>query len=370
MEFVLKWYNCGIMFEAVDYLLVVIVATCTVAVGTWVSTLDDLSQTGAASTTRSEQHQEITSTQALVFPLTASASLIILFFFFDYIQYLLVFVLVASSSSALYQLLDVWFAAKLEHHANPLCKLVVPYLNGAITALVVIEWARTGNPFCHNLLGCALCVMFISTLQFPSLKIATLCLSLLLVYDLFWVFFSEYIFSANVMVAVATKQASNPVHDLGELLNIPVVQNAFSVNMELPLKLIFRSFSTERTMMLGLGDIALPGALVSLARKFDIMIGRNSILQDDKVVDLEVSSTSLVERRKQVVINPQLYGYAILGYFFSLCLAFVFNSWSGHPQPALIYLVPGVLLPIFWRAYSMGKLTDAWVGRFKLEFSQ
>ena len=51
-------------------------------------------------------------------------------------------------------------------------------------------------------MGMGLCVAFIAFVRLPSLKVSTLLLSGLLLYDVFWVFFSQYVFSANVMVKV------------------------------------------------------------------------------------------------------------------------------------------------------------------------
>ena len=45
----------------------------------------------------------------------------------------------------------------------------------------------------------------------PSLKHSTVLLIALLVYDVFWVFYSSSIFQANVMLEVATKTMDNPV---------------------------------------------------------------------------------------------------------------------------------------------------------------
>ena len=52
-------------------------------------------------------------------------------------------------------------------------------------------------------MGMGLCVAFIAFVRLPSLKVSTLLLSGLLLYDVFWVFFSQYVFSANVMVKVS-----------------------------------------------------------------------------------------------------------------------------------------------------------------------
>lgn len=54
-------------------------------------------------------------------------------------------------------------------------------------------------------MGMGLCVTFIALIRLPSLKVSTLLLTGLLLYDVFWVFFSSYIFTTNVMVKVATR---------------------------------------------------------------------------------------------------------------------------------------------------------------------
>ena len=51
-------------------------------------------------------------------------------------------------------------------------------------------------------MGMGLCVAFIAFVRLPSLKVSTLLLSGLLLYDVFWVFFSQYVFNANVMVSL------------------------------------------------------------------------------------------------------------------------------------------------------------------------
>ena len=60
-------------------------------------------------------------------------------------------------------------------------------------------------------LGMSLCVTVIAFVRLPSLKVSTLLLFGLLLYDVFWVFFSQYVFNADVMAEVATRPADNPV---------------------------------------------------------------------------------------------------------------------------------------------------------------
>lgn len=64
-------------------------------------------------------------------------------------------------------------------------------------------------------MGMGLCVAFIAFVRLPSLKVSTLLLTGLLIYDVFWVFFSSYIFSTNVMVKVG--------NDTKILINISLI---------------------------------------------------------------------------------------------------------------------------------------------------
>ncbi|CAH8320950.1 unnamed protein product [Eruca vesicaria subsp. sativa] len=70
------------------------------------------------------------------------------------------------------------------------------------------------------MLGVSICVAFVSHVRLPNIKTCAMLLVCLFVYDIFWVFFSERFFGANVMVSVATQQASNPVHTVANSLNL------------------------------------------------------------------------------------------------------------------------------------------------------
>lgn len=76
-----------------------------------------------------------------------------------------------------------------------------------LSVTVVCIWVLTGHWLLMDAMGIALCVAFIAFVRLPSLKVSTLLLTGLLIYDVFWVFFSSYIFSTNVMVKVATRPA-------------------------------------------------------------------------------------------------------------------------------------------------------------------
>jgi signal peptide peptidase-like protein 3 len=123
--------------------------------------------------------------------------------------------------------------------------------------------------FSSTALGMAMCVAFIALVRLPSLKVSTVLLSGLLLYDVFWVrfnfctkkliffvqvFFSSYIFNANVMVRVATRPADNPIGAFAKRLQTMGVLNVEPPKLSLPAKLVFPS-TTGHLTMLGLGDV-------------------------------------------------------------------------------------------------------------------
>ncbi len=82
--------------------------------------------------------------------------------------------------------------------------------------------------------------------------------------ELFQVFFSSYIFNANVMVRVATRPAENPMGFVAKKLHLTGVLRD-SPKLSLPGKLVFPSaHNSGHFSMLGLGDIVSCNSLWSL----------------------------------------------------------------------------------------------------------
>jgi minor histocompatibility antigen H13 len=178
--------------------------------------------------------------------------------------------------------------------------------------------------------------------------------------------------------------------------------------MDLPIKLMVPDFSSGRMSMLGLGDIALPGAMVAYALRCDLLFNQEKVAEDsnadessDSLLDIEArfrphpthpsgtfattsstaasgAETALHSDNKAKTTSggggngirgkgkTALFNHAMLGYLAGIISAFVGNKLSGHAQPALIYLVPGVLLSIVGKAWQMGRLAEVWTGPPKL----
>jgi len=194
---------------------------------------------------------------------------------------------------------------------------------------LVIWWIMTGDLILNNVLGIALTMVAISFIRVPSMKVVTFLLVGLFVYDIFWVFYSSNFFGKSVMVAVATKEANNPVATIAKALKLPT--SSMVPKLQLPNKLIFGH------LMLGLGDLVMPGVLLSFALKFDYFKAGNPF---------------------NGYFAVALVGYAI-GLIISMTMAFVFRT----AQPALLYLVPSTQLPVLFLSFVRKEFLDIWNGK-------
>jgi len=80
-----------------------------------------------------------------------------------------------------------------------------------------------------------------------SYKVGLLFLTLAFFYDIFWVYLSPELFRSSVMATVATK------------VDLPI-------KIELPL---FNPSPLRPCVLLGLGDMVLPGIYINFLKRFD-----------------------------------------------------------------------------------------------------
>jgi len=184
-----------------------------------------------------------------------------------------------------------------------------------ITAL----WLIFKNWVISNMLAFCMSVFAVSIIRIPNLKVSALCLALLLIYDVFWVFYSKYFFfKANVMATAATT------------VNVPN-------KLQLPKTTTLpNGKQVTQYSILGLGDIVLPSLLLSYAARFDM-------------------------NKKSTLWN----GYflcGLCGYCVGLVICQVTVIKYHIGQPALLYLVPSTILPIIYLGYKRSELKELWFG--------
>ncbi|XP_072013916.1 LOW QUALITY PROTEIN: signal peptide peptidase-like 3 [Amphiura filiformis] len=304
-----------------------------------------------------ENVHSIDTTQAMFLPVGASISLLVMFFFFDSMQ------MVFAVCTAV--LATVAFAFLL----LPMCQyLLRPCSTGtkisfgccgrftsaeimsfSLSVMLVFLWVMTGHWLLMDALAMGLCVTMIAFVRLPSLKVSTLLLTGLLIYDVFWVFFSTYIFNANVMVKVATRPADNPVGLLGKKLNLNMAKEA--PQLSLPGKLIFPSMhNAGHFSMLGLGDIVMPGLLLCFVMRYD----------NYKRQQADTGLPAPIAAPNSLTQKLTYFHCSLVGYFVGLLTATISSEVYKAAQPALLYLVPFTLLPLLVMAYLKGDLKRMW----------
>lgn len=221
---------------------------------------------------------------------------------------------------------DHFFALARNLPFQPLFTL--PYFDQAVTLMELVGLAsgaamaiyfvlaedKSDVWIVNNIFGASFCIMGIKTMGIPNYKTGAIMLVGLFFYDVFWVFGSKSIFGANVMVSVAK-------------------------GVEAPIKLMFpRSFGGCGTLahsMLGLGDIVVPGIFIAFLAKWDAYkIGQKSF-------------------NSFIYLNVTMVAY-VLSLVTTVSIMLFFNA----AQPALLYIVPFVLIASLGVAVVRGELKE------------
>lgn len=163
----------------------------------------------------------------------------------------------------------------------------------------------------NNVLAVAIGVVAVENIQLGSFCTSAVLLSGLFFYDIFWVF------GTDVMVTVA-------------------------VSVDGPIKLLFPQTifgDHEKKSLLGLGDIVIPGFFIAQTYIFSTLVskGRNSFY----------------------------FTVAMVAYFCSLVNTMVVMVVFKHAQPALLYIVPWLLVSTFLAGLAKGELGTMY--RFSVE---
>jgi len=182
----------------------------------------------------------------------------------------------------------------------------------------------------------------------------TCLLSLLLVYDLFMVFITPYMTPSgcSVMIDVATGGGCSKSTDVPAQATYNLPPSSVSPKEELPIVIrvprfndpVWSCYQMEYDLqyppiILGLGDIILPG----------ILIGYNAAF-------------SLASRAPYRLY----YTVGVIGYFFGMIATFMALLLSKMAQPALIYLVPFTLVPTHVAALIRKDWKKMWKGQFPI----
>ncbi|KAI0019694.1 signal peptide peptidase-domain-containing protein [Xylariomycetidae sp. FL0641] len=267
-------------------------------------------------------------------------------------------------------LLDQW-TVRLSVHGIANEKIHVKFLDmlGVVAAVGAnMIYYTTESNFLSNVIGYAFSYSGVILLSPTTFATGSGVLYGLFFYDIYMVFYTPY------MVTVATK-------------------------LEVPVKLVFEG--PKGPSMLGLGDIVVPGMFMALCLRFDNYM---YYYRQQKLVPVELKTEdqssgqkiTSKETQRMVVkpeyVNPQgqwgdrywatkigrifspdatpalkaaafpkPYFYAsLIGYFIAMMVTLAMLLTFKHAQPALLYLVPGVVSAVWLTGAVRGELREMW----------
>ena len=195
-----------------------------------------------------------------------------------------------------------------------------------ISGLLIALYFITRHWIINDIICFGLAFTTLSFIILKSFMLCFVCLFAFFIYDTFWVFYSEKIFTENVMVVAATS------------IQIPI-------KIEFPI--LFSNNPIKNCMLLGLGDILLPGMIIKYCRRFDA---------------LKLKSDKKKPGTRKKKNKMDFYLYNLILYFISVALAMIMMFVFNHGQPVLFYISPIFILGLMGKAYNDGCFGIFWNG--------
>lgn len=272
--------------------------------------------------------------------------------------------------------------ARLKFHIHKLvtAKSPVDILDVAslvLSCAIVYYHTFVSKPwFLTNFLGFSFCYGSLQYMTPTTAWTGTLVLCALFFYDIYFVFFTP------MMVTVATKldvpikllfpRPDGCVFPTGAPEDSPLMQEYLDC------------LAKKRTMaMLGLGDIVVPGMMLAFALRFDLYLHYLRQRKQEQPLSKDSNTASpakpvyrsatgswgerfwtssklrSTDMKAKQFPKPYLHA-TILGYLVGMIVTVVVMQVAQHAQPALLYLVPGVLLSLWGTALLRGDLRTLW----------
>ncbi|XP_047437014.1 signal peptide peptidase-like 2A isoform X1 [Mugil cephalus] len=208
--------------------------------------------------------------KVVIFVAMMCGMLVLMYFFYNILVYVIIAIFCLASASALFSCLDAVMdkmgCGTLSFSVRNWNFSVRSIVLAAVCITIAVIWGVYRNEdrwiwILQDLLGIAFCLNFMKTISLSNFKICVILLTLLLVYDVFFVFITPF-FTKNgvsIMVQVALGPDAS-----GEKLPVVMRVPRFSAWAQ---NLCVMQFS-----ILGYGDIIIPGLLVAYCSRFDVWV--------------------------------------------------------------------------------------------------
>lgn len=322
---------------------------------------DETESKSTKHATDQEAFADLTSGSVMFAVIVTIVVLMSLYFFYKYIVYgfIAIFMIFSaiSFSVCLYTVLNLLLPRSITDLAlviSPfLCfkrfslqYICIPLIPLAVALPVTWFMLRHTSPHAwiiQDILCVCFCIFQLRTLRLPSFKICFMLLGGLFIYDIFFVFITP-LFTSNgvsIMEYVATGGVSNrgsiseyrcPGEKVEVLpLSIRAPRNIFGINPHNPSEYCL----TGGYSLLGLGDIIIPGIMVSYCNAYDLI--RN------------------VPYRSYFIVST-------LAYALGLVFSYIALITMEIAQPALLYLVPTTVISVLILSLYRKEFRQFWIG--------
>lgn len=346
--------------------------------------VNDGVERSASSARAPPEDMELTAAHALGFIIMASSSLLVLFYFKIY-GIVKVFYSMGCSKAVSQVVVDpflkrlmkkfrvrnqiIW-RTNTEDFGDISLRDIMAHVIGftlGLSWLIIAFMARDPGSITffwimQDIFGTCMCVMFLQVIKLNSIRVAAILLVVAFFYDIFFVFVTPLLFQGkSVMITVATS-GGPPTADPLWCEKYPNDANCQGGNPLPMLLTIPRLFDFEGgSSLLGLGDIVLPGLLLSFAARFDAAKRMMGVMGGGSG---SLTSYHCQERRYCCSCGLCSGGYfppMVAAYAVGLLMANMAVQIMHMGQPALLYLVPcclGTMVYMGWRRNELSELWD------------
>jgi len=320
-----------------------------------------------------EESVELNASHAFIFVIMASSGLLILFFFKIYSLVKVMYTFGCSNAvrqviflplfSFIFRQLRITDRMVWRTNIEDIGDLtILDIISGIISYVLGFGWlyvaftshGREPSIFfwgMQDIMGACICIVFLGSIKLNSMRVASILLLMAFFYDIFFVFVTPLIFKGqSVMITVATS-GGPPKADPLWCEKYPNDGNCQGGD---PLPMLFTvpriADYQGGSSMLGLGDIVLPGLLLSFAARLDAAKQLMGVI-----------SGNMHNHKRMCCSHNTYFGPTVVAYAIGLLMANAAVYLMNMGQPALLYLVPmcvGTMAFLGWRRKELSMLWE------------
>ncbi|KAK7084950.1 Signal peptide peptidase-like 2A [Halocaridina rubra] len=226
---------------------------------------------------REETSMNLSAKSILIFVVLMCTMLLLLYFLYDYLVYMIMGMFCIASGAAMFSCLEPivskipcgtcrtpYFNIYIVRGTLELRQILLLLFSFGLSITWIVLRKQPWSWILQDILGITFSINVLRVIRLPSLKICTILLSGLVIYDIFFVFITPLITSdgKSIMVEVAKGGASQ--EQLPMVLKVPNFAY-YEIAKICELR--------DNYNLLGFGDILIPGLLVAFASAFDRQVG-------------------------------------------------------------------------------------------------